>query len=82
MKRFKLLYLAALLLPGLALAADWPAYPFVHANATASIFDGRRRTGRSGERDGADCETEFHDRAPRVGHGIDQLGGRRQLTLL
>ena len=38
MKRFKPLYLAALLLPGLALAADWPAYPFVHANATASIF--------------------------------------------
>jgi uncharacterized protein YggE len=38
MKRFTPLYLAALLLPGLALAGDWPAYPFVHANASASVY--------------------------------------------
>lgn len=29
---------AAALLPGLAGAADWPSYPFVHSNATATAF--------------------------------------------
>lgn len=40
MRLFAPLYCAALLLPlpGLALAGDWPAYPFVHANASASVY--------------------------------------------
>lgn len=38
MRRYTPLYLAALLLPGLALAGNWPAYPFVHASASASVY--------------------------------------------
>lgn len=30
--------MAAALLPCLALAADWPSYPFVHSNATTSTY--------------------------------------------